>query len=107
VVPHLQRRAKVKPIAAKINRLVPEADPIYAVDPDFQPLLFYVTPRLVYVSRVDQVPLEARYVLVQAAREKELLQNERWSPRYARLILRLTDYRNHTVILAKIGEPNE
>jgi 4-amino-4-deoxy-L-arabinose transferase-like glycosyltransferase len=102
-VPYLQSRAKVKPIAAKINQLVPEMDRIYAVDPDFQPLLFYIRPRLVYVSRLDQIPPEARYLLFQPEKEKEILESQRWSPRFARQILRLTDYRNQTVILTKVG----
>ena len=45
VVPVLQRRAKVRPIAAQIDALVPESEPLYAVDPDYQPFLFYIRSR--------------------------------------------------------------
>ncbi len=58
VVPALQRRAKVKPIAAQIDALVPSSEPLYAVDPDYQPFLFYMRSRLVYVSRVDDLPAD-------------------------------------------------
>jgi hypothetical protein len=57
------------------------------------------------VSRLDDVPADARYLLVQAEREPELLGSQRWSPRRPEPIERVTDYRNHTVILARVGEP--
>jgi 4-amino-4-deoxy-L-arabinose transferase-like glycosyltransferase len=104
VVPALQRRSKVKPIAAQIDRLIPDSESLYAVDPDYQPFLFYVRSRLVYVNRLDEVPTTARYVLVQPEREQEILESERWSPLRAQSIQRMTDYRKHTVILVKIGE---
>ncbi|MEY2529103.1 MAG: hypothetical protein QOJ05_1193 [Verrucomicrobiota bacterium] len=104
VMPMLKRRAKVKPIAAQIDRRVPEGEPLYAVDPDYQPFLFYLRTRLVYVNRLDEVPATARYLLLQPEREREVLESQRWLPLRAQAIERITDYRNHTVILAKIGE---
>jgi hypothetical protein len=104
VVPALQRRSKVKPIAAQIDRLIPDSELLYAVDPSYQPFLFYVKSRLVYVSRLDEVPGSARYLLVQPQREREVLESERWSPLHAHPIKRMTDYRNQTVILLKVGE---
>ena len=102
VIPALQRRAKVKPIAAQIDDLVPESAALYALDPDYQPFLFYIRRRIVYVSRVDDVPLTARYVLVQPDQEQPVLGSERWAPLRARPIFKTTDYRNHTVILMLI-----
>ncbi|HEX8899313.1 MAG TPA: hypothetical protein VF751_11500, partial [Chthoniobacterales bacterium] len=98
VAPVLQRRAKVKPIAAQIDRLVPKGETLYAVDPDYQPFLFYVRSRLVYASSLEEVPPSAHYLLVQAERESALRQIDRWRP-----IERITDYRNHTVIIARAG----
>jgi 4-amino-4-deoxy-L-arabinose transferase-like glycosyltransferase len=106
VVPHLQRRAKVKPIAAQIDALVPDSETLYAIDPDYQPFLFYVRSRLAYVSRVDEAPLNARYLLVQPEKERQVVSSERWAPRHARPILTLTDYRKRTVILLRVGEGN-
>jgi 4-amino-4-deoxy-L-arabinose transferase-like glycosyltransferase len=104
VVPALQRRSKVKPIAAQIDRLIPHSESLYAVDPDYQPFLFYVRSRLVYVNRLDEVPTTARYFLVQPEREREILESERWSPLRAHPIQRVTDYRKHTVVLVRVGE---
>ncbi|PZR72303.1 MAG: hypothetical protein DLM73_13630 [Chthoniobacterales bacterium] len=102
-IPILQRRSKVKPIAARIEALVPPAEPIYAVDPDYQPFLFYMKQRLVYASRVDDLPASARYLLVQPGRKEEAMKSERWSPLHAAPILSLTDYRKRTVILLKVS----
>jgi 4-amino-4-deoxy-L-arabinose transferase-like glycosyltransferase len=105
VVPVLKRRSKVKPIATQIDRHVPAAEVLYALDPDFQPFLFYVRSRLVYVNRLEEIPTTAGYLLVQPEREAEVTASERWAPRRARQIERITDYRGHTIILARVGEP--
>jgi hypothetical protein len=106
VVPVLQRRAKVKPIAAQIDALVPKSEPLYALDPDYQPFLFYMRSRLVYVSRVDDLPLSARYVLVQPEKERPVTESERWAPLHARSIHTVTDYRKRSVILLRVGDGN-
>ena len=103
LVPSLQSRSKVKPIAAQIDRLVPDTEPLYALDPDYQPFLFYLRTRLIYVNRLDEVPRNARYLLLQPERERELMESERWLPQRAEAIERITDYRNHTIVLARIG----
>src|SRR5205814_8398315 len=59
IVPSLQGRSKVKSIAKKIDLLVPDPEPLYAIDPDYQPFLFYIRSRLVYVSHIDDLPLSA------------------------------------------------
>jgi 4-amino-4-deoxy-L-arabinose transferase-like glycosyltransferase len=106
VVPALQRRSKVKPTAAQIDALVPKSEALYAVDPDYQPFLFYMISRLVYVSRIDDLPLNARYLLIQPEKERQLLETERWAPLHARPIFTMTDYRKRTVILAKVSDGN-
>ena len=102
VIPALQGRAKVKPIAAQIDDLVPQSETLYAVDPDYQPFLFYVRRRIAYVNRIEDVPLTARYILIQPETEQPVLASERWAPLRARPIFKTTDYRNHTVILMLI-----
>jgi 4-amino-4-deoxy-L-arabinose transferase-like glycosyltransferase len=104
VVPALQRRSKVKPIAAQIDRRVPDSEWLYALDPDYQPFLFYVKSRLVYVNRLEELPASARYLLVQPEREREVMESQRWSPLRAQPIERITDYRKHTIILARVGD---
>src|SRR5437764_2412824 len=62
VIPALEGRAKVKPIATQIDDLIPQSEALYAVDPDYQPFLFYIRKRIVYVNRIEDVPLTARYI---------------------------------------------
>ena len=104
VIPVLESRAKVKPLAAQIDGLVPDSEPLYALDPDFQPFLFYVRSRLVYVNRLEEMPATARYLLVQPAREREVLESERWSPLRVQPLTRVTDYRKQTVVLMRVGD---
>jgi hypothetical protein len=103
-VPALDRRSKVRPIAAQIDSRVPDSEPLYALDPDYQPFLFYVRSRLIYVNRLDEVPANGRYLLIQPEREREVMESRRWSPLQAQPIERITDYRKHTIILARVGE---
>jgi hypothetical protein len=56
VIPQLQHRQKIKTIAAKIDAVMPATELLYAVDPDYQPYLFYVERRVVYVSRLMMCP---------------------------------------------------
>jgi hypothetical protein len=104
VVPVLQRRSKVRPIAAQIDSRVPDSEAVYALDPDYQPFLFYVRSHLVYVDRLDEVPISARYLLIQPEREREVMESNRWAPLRVQPIERITDYRKHTIILARVGE---
>jgi 4-amino-4-deoxy-L-arabinose transferase-like glycosyltransferase len=104
VVPALQRRSKVRPIAAQIDSRVPDSESLYALDPDYQPFLFYVRSHLVYVDRLDEVPISARYLLIQPEREREVMESNRWAPLRVQPIERITDYRKHTIILARVGE---
>ena len=44
---------------------IPPHETLYAVDPDYQPYLFYLRRPIVYASEVDDLPPTARYILVQ------------------------------------------
>src|SRR6266446_2396897 len=48
IVPRLQARQKVKTVAAKIEAVVPGSERLYAVNPDYQPFLFYVRRPIIY-----------------------------------------------------------
>jgi hypothetical protein len=101
----LAERSKVKPIAAQIDQLVTDNERLYALDPDYQPFLFYLRTPLVYVNRLDEVPLDARYLLVQPERKEEVTASQRWLPRRPTEINAITDYRKWTIVLLKIAEP--
>ena len=102
IIPLLQRRAKVRPIGETITAAIPPNESLYAVDPDYQPFLFYVQRRIVYLSYLDELPANARYLLVQPENENAAEQSQRWSPLHARPILREKDYRGKSMILLQV-----
>lgn len=102
LTPFLRQREKVRNIAREIDEAVSRGATLHVVDPDYQPWLFYLRGPLVYVPEVDAVPRDARYVLVQSAREKEALESTRWAPRRARVLRRWRDYRRKEVTLLEL-----
>jgi 4-amino-4-deoxy-L-arabinose transferase-like glycosyltransferase len=103
IIPFLQRRAKVRPIAAQLDAAIPPNESLYAVDPDYQPFLFYLQRPIVYVSKVGDLPRDARYLLVQPGDENAAAHSALWAPQRAEPILRIKDYRGRRVILLRVG----
>ena len=99
IIPFLQRREKVRPIATTIDAAIPPNETLYAVDPDYQPFLFYVRHPIVYVNHVTELPRTARYILVQPDKEKEAEALPHW--RFERATPIIKDYRGKRVILLK------
>ncbi|MFZ0918054.1 MAG: hypothetical protein WAN04_14270 [Candidatus Udaeobacter sp.] len=59
-----KNRQQVKKAAAEINALVPANETLYAVNPDNQPVFFYVKAPIQYVSHVKDLPVNVDYFLV-------------------------------------------
>jgi hypothetical protein len=93
----LQARQKVKTIAAQIEAVVPESERLYAVDPDYQPFLFYVRRLIIYVSRVADLPGDASYFLVQPNNEGAAETARQWQPVFPHRVLSIQDYRGKRV----------
>ncbi len=95
LIPFLKRREKIRPIAAELEGAIPPNEPLFAVDPDYQPYLFYLRRPIVYLRTAAELPPAAHYILaepdhdaaVQAARPA------------ARTILRIKDYRGRRIVL--------
>ncbi len=102
LIPVLERREKIRPIAVQLERAIPPHESLYAVDPDYQPYLFYLHRPIVYVSDVDDLPAGARYILVQPSDERKAEQSTLWAPGKAEPILRIKDYRGRRVILLRV-----
>lgn len=107
IVPYLQRREKVRPIAAQIDSLVPSSQPIYAVNPDFQPYLFYLRRKIVYRDSINDLPAEARYFLVQASKEPAAKSATQWLPAHPTPVLRIEDYRKIKTVLFAVKPPEQ
>jgi 4-amino-4-deoxy-L-arabinose transferase-like glycosyltransferase len=74
----LKNRQQVKKAADEINALVPMDETLYAVNPDYQPVFFYVKAPVRYVSYVNNLPRDARYFLVRVKNEPEALTTRKW-----------------------------
>jgi hypothetical protein len=103
----LRNRQQVKKAAAEINAVVPLNETLYAVDPEYQPVFFYVKAPLEYVSYIQELPSNARYFLVQGNKEAEATTTPRWAPRRVHLRARVRDYRKRELLLFEIAPSNE
>jgi hypothetical protein len=102
IVPQLQRRDSIRQLAAKIDAIVPPNESIFALDPNYQPIFFYVRSRLIYAKEVEEIPASAVYLLVRPELDHGVLQSDRWAPRKPRAVLELTDYRKESILLLRI-----
>ncbi len=99
----LRNRQQVKKAAAEINSVVPPNETLYAVDPEYQPVFFYVKAPLEYVSSVQELPSDARFFLVQTDKETEATNTSRWASARAHLRARVRDYRKRELLLFEVG----
>jgi len=102
IVPKMDRRQRIKRLAAQIEAAIPQSETVYALDPSYQPIFFYMRSKLRYADEVDEVPNDARFLLVRPEREEEVLESNRWAPRHPHRIMRSTDYRKESILLLKI-----
>jgi 4-amino-4-deoxy-L-arabinose transferase-like glycosyltransferase len=89
----LKKHPKVRPIAAKVNAVVPAGEPLFAVQPLFQPYLFYVHSPIHYVNTVDEVPRDAHFFITGPTARAKVDQSE------AELVLETPEYRGHSTAL--------
>ena len=102
VVPKMDRRQRIKRLAKQVESMIPQSETVYALDPNYQPIFFYMRSKLVYASEIDEVPTDARYLLARPEREQEVMESKRWAPRQPHRIMRSTDYRKESILLLKI-----
>jgi len=103
----LRNRQQVKKAAAEINAVVPATETLYAVDPDYQPALFYVKAPVQYVSDVKSLPRDVHYFVVRNKNEGDAIAERKWVPLSARPVARVHDYSERKLILFKVGPANE
>ena len=103
----LRDRQQVKKAAAEINALVPPNETLYAVNPDYQPVFFYVKAPVQYVSDVENLPGSVRYFLVRNRNEAKALAAQKWAPLRPRPIARVRDYSKREMVLFEVALANE
>ena len=103
----LRDRQQVKKAAAGINALVPPNETLYVVNPDYQPVFFYVKAPVQYVSDVENLPASVRYFLVRHNNEAKALAAQKWAPLSPRPIARVRDYSKREMVLFEVAHTNE
>ena len=98
------KRERIRSVAAEVNSRVAHSETLYAVDPGYQPFLFYVHAPVKYLASLDQLPGAAHFFFVRANREAEVSQSELLQRRKVALVLRLRDYRGETILLYQLTE---
>ena len=99
----LRNRQQVTKAAAEINRLVPVTETLYAVNPDYQPVFFYVKAPVQYVDYIEKLPRDAHYFLVRTKNQTEALAAQKWAPLRARPIARVRDYSKREMVLFQVA----
>jgi hypothetical protein len=99
----LRNSQQVKKEAAEINSLVPVRETLYAVNPDYQPVFFYVKAHVEYVSYIENLPWDTRYFLVRTEEEPEALAAQKWAPLRAQPIARVHDYSKREMVLFEVA----
>lgn len=102
VIPKMDRRQRIKRLAAQVESNIPQGETVYALDPNYQPIFFYMRSKLIYADDIEELPSDAKYLLVRPEREQEVLESNRWAPRQPRRLMRSTDYRKESILLLKI-----
>ena len=102
VVPRLHQRQRIKRLAAQVESNIPQGETLYALDPNYQPIFFYMRSKLAYADDIAELPADVHYLLVRPEREQEVLESNHWAPRKPRRVMRSTDYRKESILLLKI-----
>lgn len=74
----LGNRERIKPVGARINAVMPAGERLYAIDPYFQAFLVYVRAPIIYLTTVDELPADARYVLIHTRDRSKMEKTKRW-----------------------------
>ncbi len=98
----LRHRPKVKTIAAKVSSAIPEGETLYAINPLFQPYLFYLRAPVRYLKTMAELPADARYFIVSPEEKARLESNLQWPPRTSQLLLATSEYRGHSTLLFRV-----
>ncbi len=101
LIPFLQRRAKIRPLAAQLDRAILPNETLYVVDPDYQPYLFYVRHPIIYLDHYFELPTFARFVLLRPHEEEMMTGAQTWKGR-THSLLPIKDYRGQRMILLEV-----
>jgi 4-amino-4-deoxy-L-arabinose transferase-like glycosyltransferase len=88
-----------RPIARQINAAMPAGEPLYAVDPPFQPYFFYLHMPVIYLQRLEELPSNARFLLIQSRDLATMETSAQWNALQPKLLARTPLFRNRDTML--------
>jgi 4-amino-4-deoxy-L-arabinose transferase-like glycosyltransferase len=101
----LRDKQQVKKAAAEINALVPVGETLYVVDPDYQPVLFYMKAPLNYATEITKLPANTHYFLVRTENEQEAITTQKWAPKCVHQLARIKDLHKREMVLFEVSPP--
>lgn len=93
----------LKPIAARVNAAMPADQSLCAVDLPYKPYLFYVRAPVAYFSTLEELPADARFLLIQFQDLAKMEANPRWQELQPRLLVRSDPFRRSDTILFDVS----
>ena len=98
----------LRPIAEQINAAMPASESLYAIDLRYEPYLFYVHAPVRYVSGMEDLPLNARFFLIDSRVLDKMQSHGRWDLLRPRLLARTNLFRSNDTMLFSVnsGQPN-
>jgi 4-amino-4-deoxy-L-arabinose transferase-like glycosyltransferase len=100
----VKNRQQVKKAAAEINSLVPANETLYAVNPDYQPVFFYLNAPVEYARYVKNLPVTTHYFIVQSRNEAEMKAAQNFAPRHAYPLARIHTHGHREMVLFRVGQ---
>ena len=82
---------------------MPANETLCAVDPDNQPVFFYVKAPIQYMSHLKDLPVNVDYFLVQTGNEMEALAAPKFAPRRGYPLARILTHGQHEIILFRVA----
>lgn len=99
---YLRDHERIKPIARKINAVLPADQHLYAIDPYIQSFLIYVHAPITYLANVDELPADAHYVLIHTKDRPKVEKHQSWAQRRPHLIEWTPRHRGQSAMLFEV-----
>jgi len=92
----------LKPTGAQIAAAIPANETLYAVDLPYAPYLFYLRMPVRYCSRVEELPENARFFLIQSRDLSKMEARPRWNDLQPTLLVHTDSFRSHDTMLFNV-----
>ena len=87
----LANSQRARPLARAILSEVPSGDEIWVLEDSYRPFWYYLEPRARYFVRAAELPPEADYFLIPAARTSGFVQDPKWNGVFPAMVRRFVD----------------